>query len=181
MSFLFYERVVDRGSAILRPTGAHFKLSGYNLIFRAWEKRGKPVDQGWHVSADELIAIHTGGAHDRQTHRLLIDFHPASRERVGLIELLDIYAFTYGNGLEGQATWTPMMFKLRTIYYEEFDELISDDEKAQRLDNLREPSTGDDFIEFLYLTGPSWSWGRQGRCNAVFLHPPARDYFRPHF
>src|SRR5205085_6938302 len=95
MAFLLYERVIQNGTSILRPTGQNFRLAGYNLIFQAWQKRGKPINKGWHVSADELIALHTSGAENYQTRRLIIDFHPRSVRRIGFIELLDIYAYTY--------------------------------------------------------------------------------------
>ena len=49
-----------------------------------------PLDQGWHVSADELIQIDNNGLQTYDTRRMVIDFDPNARRRIGLIELLDI-------------------------------------------------------------------------------------------
>ena len=181
MAFLLYERLTDSGASILRPTGENFRLAGYNLVFQAWEKRCKPTNQGWHVSADELVRIHTSGAENNQTRRLIIDFHPSSVRRIGLIELLDIYAYTYEADTPGDAGWTPMMFRLRDIFYEEYDHDITPDEKALTTNSLSESQIGDEFVEFLYLGGPSWAWGKNGKTNAVFLKKPVREYFRTFF
>jgi hypothetical protein len=173
--------VTQNRTPILRPTGENFRLAGYNLIFQAWEKRGKPINQGWHVSADELIALHTSGAENYQTRRLIIDFHPRSVRRIGFIELLDIYAYTYEADTPGDAAWTPMMFRLGDVLHEEYDHDITPEEKKAITDNLSEPQTNNDFVEFLYLVGRAWGWGKNGSTNAVFLQKPVREYFRAFF
>ena len=41
MAFLIFERTDGSEiSGMLRPTGASFRLAGYNLIYQAWEKCG---------------------------------------------------------------------------------------------------------------------------------------------
>lgn len=175
MAFLLYAR----SAAGLTPTGEGFSLAGYNLIHAAWVQHGRPVDCGWHMTADELIRLRTGGAETISTRALLIDFDPSARWRIGVIEILDIYAYTYGEG-EGQPVWSPLMLRLRDILYEEFDPEIDDAQREKILGNLPDPAANLDFVEFLYLTGP-WGWGKNGMTNAAFLHGPAREYFRQFF
>jgi len=183
MAFLLYEKLLQNGAPALRPTGEHFRLAGYNLVYQAWEKRGRPTNQGWHVSADEIITLHTGGAHNHQTRRLIIDFHPSAKRRIGLIELLDIYAYTHQANAPGEAAWTPMMLRLQDVLYKEFDHDITPEEKQDVIVSIPEPETGEDVVEFLYLNGPDkgWNFGRSGSTNAGFIHTAARKYFRRFF
>ena len=182
MAFLLYERLTQDGKAILRPTGENFRLAGYNLVFKAWERFGKPLNRGWHVSAGELIAIHSSGAENYQTRRLIIDYDPGSRRRIAIIELLDIYTYTYWDGgTPGNALWSPMMFRLGEIFYEEYDHDITLEEKKTIMDCLTELQNRNECVEFLYLRGPKWGWGKNGMTNAALLQKPAREYFRAFF
>jgi len=155
-------------------------LAGEKLIFQAWEQKGKPINTGWHVTADELIRLRTGNTNSYIDRRLVIDFHPSATWRIGLKELLDIYAFTWGDEKSG-AAWTPLMLRMRDVYNENFDQLITESQKAAILANLPEPAANSlESVEFLYLTGP-WNWGKNGYTNAVFLDGAAREYFRKFF
>lgn len=98
MAFLEFECFQTEGERLVRPTGNNFSLAGNNLIKRAWERRGRPLDTGWYVSEEELIRIHSAGTHDCLTRRLVIDFDPNATQRIGLVELLDVYAYTWGDG-----------------------------------------------------------------------------------
>jgi hypothetical protein len=183
MGFLLFEKNVVDGKAKIRPTGTAFSLAGYNLIYRSWLAYGSPLDKGWHTSADELIKILTAQTHSYETRRLIIDFDPKATWRIGLIELLDVYAYTWGNG-KGGPSWTPIMLRLRDVFYEEYDPPIDQPQKSEILSELPEPiPDSGDFVEFLYLNGPAygWNWGKNGMTNAVFLGGPARDYFRRFF
>ncbi len=179
MAFMFYER--KNGNLI--HTGRYFSLAGYNLIQNLWQKRGKPTNQGWHMREDDLIREYTQGKGNIQTNALLIDFHPNARNRLGIIELMDIYAYTYSGTTEKEAGWTPMMLRLRDVLYEEYDQELSDNEKEKKIKSIKAPRGNDDFVEFLYINGPDkkWNWGRNGMTNAAFIHSPARDYFRQYF
>ncbi|MGD0267383.1 MAG: hypothetical protein ABSD47_20930 [Candidatus Methylomirabilota bacterium] len=180
MAFLVFECVVQGGRGVLRPAGQHFQLGGYQLIYQAWDKRGRPTDQGWHVSADELIALHTNGKESYKTRRLVIDFDPRATWRIGLVELLHVYAYTYGGGKPGEAAWTPLMLRLRDVFYIERN--ITPDQKTRIIAKISEPTRDDHFIEFLYLGGATgWNWGRNGSTNAVFIKPDAREYFQKFF
>jgi len=175
MAFMLYRR---RGG-ILSPTGEGFSLAGYNLIHEGWVRRGRPINAGWRIGADELIKLRTGDTESISTRALLIDYHPSARWRIGVIELLEIYAFTYGEG-ETQPIWSPLMLRLRDIFNKGYDPEINDSQKEAVIAKLSDPQGGEDFVEFLYLTGP-WGWGRNGMTNAAFLHGPARAYFKPFF
>jgi hypothetical protein len=183
MGFLLFEKGIVGGKVKIRPTGAVFSLAGYNLLYRSWLAQGSPVDKGWHTSAGELIRILSDQAHSYETRRLIIDFDPKATWRIGIVELLDVYAYTWGDG-KGGPSWTPLMFRLRNVFYEEYDAPIDEARKTQILSELDEPdSDTEDFVEFLYLNGPAygWNWGKNGMTNSAFLEGAARDYFRRFF
>ena len=183
MAFIIFNRIQDKdGSSILQSTGELFHLGGRNLLYQAWEKRNRPLDQGWHVSADELIQMYSNDHHTYDTMRMIIDFDPDARWRIGLVELLEIHAYTWGNGNQ-KASWTPLMLHLQNVFYEEFDPEISDKKKKEILHKIREPQNRSEFVEFLYLQGSdnAWNWGRNGATNAAFIEGEARVYFRQFF
>ncbi len=182
MAFLLFERAIKDGKPIIRPTGETFSLAGDNLIYQAWEQKGKPINTGWQVTADELIRLRTGNANSYVDRRLVIDFHPTSTWRIGLKELLDIYAFTWSDE-NGGASWTPLMLRMRDVFdNEDFDEPITESQKVTIMTDLPEPTDGSlESVEFLYLTGLSWNWGKTGSTNAAFLYGAAREYFRTFF
>jgi hypothetical protein len=173
---MFYER--KEGYFV--PTGENYCLAGHNLIHSLWIEREKPVDKGWHISGDDLVKAQTKGRESASTRALLIDFHPSSRERIGVIELLDIYAYTYAGDEPGSARWTPMMLRIKDIFYSE--DPNTEAEKARCLERLV-PNQYDESVEFLYLNGcdKSWNWGRNGMTNAAFIGGDARVYFRKFF
>lgn len=179
MAFLVY--IKQNGNLV--ATGETYRLAGYNLIYQLWEKRGKPTDQGWHVSANDLIKIHTEEKESYDTRRLLVDFHPNAKWRIGVIELLDIYIYTYPGAKRDEAGWSPMMLRFRDVYYEEFEKQITAKEKEEITRNIADPESSEDFIEFLYLNGSNrgWNWGMNGMTNAAFIQGLARDYFRKFF
>lgn len=183
MSFLLYERVVQNGAAVLRPTGEEFSLSGYNLIYKAWEKRGRPTDQGWQVSEDELIQLHTKGQHDCRTRCLVIDWAPQAARYIGLVELLDVFPYTYEADAPRKAAWTPMMLRLRNVLYKEFDHKITAAERQEIISSVPEPAPDADFVEFLGLQGEDegFKFGGGGPGIAVFIENKAREYFRCFF
>jgi len=183
MAFLIYRVLKKEKIELLENTGRTFKLAGYNLIYNLWKKKGKPTNQGWHVSADELIREFSSGNETYENLRFFIDFHPSAKWRIGLIELLDIYVYTWQGSQKGQASWSPMMLRFRDVMYEEFENEITENEKMTKISLIDSPAYNDDFVEFLYLNGDdkSWNWGMNGMTNAAFIRGAARDYFRPFF
>jgi len=183
MAFLLFERRIQGHTGVLVATQEKYQLGGYGLIHQAWKKRGKPVNEGWRVGADELIRLRTEGQHSYESRRLVIDFDPKSDSRIGLIEILDVFAYTYGTEMTAQALWTPMMLRLRDVFYEDYAEKITPETKQKIIAEIAEDSDAKESIEFLYLLGDNmgWKWGRNGSTNAVFIQSEARRYFRQFF
>lgn len=183
MAFLLYN--VAGKTLLKNPNG--FKLAGNKaggLIHQCWMDKGQPLNSGWAADADELIAARCGQGCSTKTHRLVIDFDPNSKKRIGLVELLEVKVFTYGiKGKPKTAGWSPMMLVLRDLYYEEFVKELSAEDKRERLGEIRPATPKDTIVEFLYLNGDAkgWNFGRNGMTNAAFLHADARAFFRQYF
>jgi hypothetical protein len=182
VAFLVFRETLAGKELVLRPTGETFSLAGHNLLYRAWESRGRPLNSGWMVTREELVRLRFEADADRQKTRLIIDFHPTSTGRIGLIEPVNIYAYTCDDG-EGGALWTPLMLRMRHVFYLEYEEELSPDKKAQVLGAIPCRDSEEESIEFLYLNGDSygWNWGRSGMTNAAFIQGGAREYFRQFF
>lgn len=179
MTFLVFEQAAFQGRPILRPTGETFKLAGHNILYRAWEERGKPLNTGWRVTREEMVRL----SGQKLDARLIIDFHPTATGRIGLIEPIEIFAYTWANE-QGGAAWTPLMLKLRDVFYEEYEHGLTPEQKSKILnEQVPVDFQGEEPIEFLYLNGDDkkWNWGRNGMTNAAFLHRESRDYFRQFF
>lgn len=182
MTFHVYRRQSQGEVDVLHLTGEQFSLAGHNLLYLAWKKRGKPIRQGWRISADELIRIYSDNT-ESETRRLIIDYHPSNMERIPLIEVEEIFLFNWNGDSSGSVAWTPMMLRLRDVVDEWLDTALSQEDRRQRMSRLAIETYGEPFIEFLYLKGDDggWNWGRNGATNAVFLNGEARDYFRQFF
>lgn len=138
-------------------------LAGYNVIYNLWNKKNKPLDQGWHINLDEIIEEITKGKGNKNTHSLIIHLQPYSKEEINLLEILDIWAYSYS--YKGEVSWTPLMFRLKDVFYYEEDILTK--EKIQRLIKQFSPNSKnrEDIFEFLYLQGNErgWNWGGLGQ------------------
>ena len=178
MAYWKFERFQHNGETLVRPAGK-IKLGGRNLIYEAWKGLGRPLDEGWRVSARELVEIN---GDDPAQVLLVIDWNPNSETYIGLAELLGVYAYTW-SGDGDVPEWTPVMFSMRSL----LDEGVENTEqKRVRLDaGLAEPDPDkSDFVSFLYMAGEAggWSWRRgRGTNAAAFLEVPAREYFRRFF
>ena len=183
MAFLVFEQYGPTDNALLRPTGETFRLAGYNLIYKAWENRGKPLNEGWQVTHEELVRIQFPHENGISTKRLVIDFDPGADWRIGLIEPAVIYAycFSYDNKTVG---WTPLMLRLRDVFYcDTYDPPLTPERKTELLGAVSCSYEGEEAMEFLYLNGDSrgWNWGKNGMTNAAFIQGGAREYFRRFF
>ncbi len=155
-------------------------MGGNGLIKQAWEKRGKPLNEGWNITLEELQAFRFSEPASA-AKRLTIDFDPKANWRIGLVEPEVIYAYTYGNK-QGLPTWTPLMLKLRNVFYNDiYDGALTKEKKDALLAEGIVQNSEEECIEFLYLQGTSWNWGRNGSTNAAFIEAGAREYFRPFF
>lgn len=185
MSFLVFEQVHTQEGAVLRPrTNGTFSLAGCNvgLLHKAWEKRGRPLNAGWRVAREELIDLQfPDGRPSDSDLRLIIDFHPTATRRIGLIEPIEIFAYTWEEN--GGAAWTPLMLKLHDVFYEEYDVSLDPGRRAEILNAIPVDFEGEESVEFLYLNGDKkgWTWGRNGMTNAAFLFGAAREYFSQFF
>jgi hypothetical protein len=182
MAFLVYSRSKEGSKSIYQTLNRNFRLAGYNLLWKLWSKYGRPLDYGWHAGEDDLLSEESGGELNSENGALLIDFTPRSTTTIGLVRIEDIYLYTYSDGKKN-ASWTPLMIRLRDAYYdEEFIDLKA--EQKNKLIRRFKTEESDQFIlEFLYLNGDSlgWNWGKNGMTNAAFIHKAARDYFRQFF
>jgi hypothetical protein len=177
MAFLLFSKKRQGESLFYSNTGNSYKLAGYNLIYRLWEKRGRPVEQGWSVTADEILR-QLNPEFSENTHSLVIDFDPKSTSKIGLIEIERIHIFTYGHA--SQADWSILMLEMRDVYYEEDCELAAPEMKAKCLQQLKIQKDRKKIFEFLYFQG-NWCFGRNGSTNAGFIHDEARHFFLPFF
>jgi hypothetical protein len=99
------------------------------------------------------------------------------------VEPIIIYAYTYGND-DRSVEWTPLMVKLRDVFYRDDYEIpITPEKKAEVLSALPCSSGKEASVEFLYLNGDKrgWTWGKNGMTNAAFIFGGAREYFRNFF
>lgn len=172
MTFHVYKK--DNGKLV--NIGEEFALP--TLLHQLWEKRAKPTNQGWHVSADDLIKEETGGKESIDSRSLIIDWDPNSQKHVALIELVDIYIYTYPVLDSGEAEWSVMMLRLRDVMDEPVYSEKAEKEKGEKIAAFV-PEYEEEIFEFLYLNG--WRWGVSGKTNAAFIHRPAREYFTPYF
>jgi hypothetical protein len=175
MAFILFKK--ERSDTALHYSDAHqsYKLAGNNLLFKLWNKRNKPVERGWSVTADDLLKEH-GEAFSSDDYALGIDFHPSAKNRIGLVEIEAIHVYTYGDG--NGASWSPMMLELRDVYYsEDFDGPLAPNQKQDILARFELSPSRQKIIEFLYLRD-GWNWGRNGSTNAAFIHDGPRRYFQ---
>ena len=178
MAFLIYRKEFDK----LIAAGEKYMLAGHRLIYTIWQSKNKPVNQGWHISVDELIKAHTNGKESDKTMSFLIDYNPNSKREIGIVELLDIYLYTYASK-SGEVWWSPVMLRLRRILHETSSTDFPPDEIERVKKTMNIPKEDREIVEFLYINGDKdhWNWGMNGMTNAAFIESPAREYFRKFF
>ena len=91
-------------------------LAGFNAIFNLWEKKGKPLNRGWRIAKEELIAYALGNEEELNMYSVIIDVTPSRKTEVNLLELLDIYVYTYGDKKGEKAQWSNLMLRTREIF-----------------------------------------------------------------
>lgn len=180
MPFLIFSKKLENGGTIISYTGNHFKLAGSKsgLIYKTWKKKGRPLEQGWHINADELLREQESGLNSDNAC-LVIDRNPNSDTEIGLIMISDIYVYTFSDDNDNNTVgWSPMMLKLKNIHVPP-----SKKGKEEALKRIVLKDDPEGIIEFLYLKGDnnSWSWGRNGGTNAAFLHKESLQYFKQYF
>lgn len=180
MAFLIYSKSTTLDKTHYINNNEHYKLAGWGLIYSLWVKRNKPTNLGWTISSDDILK-QQNKFYSSNSHALIIDFHPSSTDRIGLIEIERIHLYTFGNN-EG-AFWTPMMLELRNVFYEEDYEDLTPEKKHGIIFDIELQPDRQKIFEFLYLNGDeqSWNWGKNGMTNAAFIHDEPRKYFSNFF
>ncbi|MGH7598704.1 MAG: hypothetical protein ACREOI_20305 [bacterium] len=184
MPFYVYQKVDEDGKSFFKRTGKHFSFAGYNLLHKSWQKLGKPINQGWHVSSVDLVEQWSGinGSYDYT--RLIIDYDPQSKRRIAFAEALDIYVYTYGDLNTGEAWWSPMMWRMKQVFYRPINSETDEQQKISMTEKIEafDYST-DDIMQFLYLHGNErrWIFGAAGRTNGTFIEKDSREYFKKFF
>lgn len=145
---------------------------------KIWNAVGSPINSGWHVTRDKIIEVLMGEEYDSSSYIFLIDLKPNPDHEIVILELLDVWGYTYGNSENSVVYWSPIMLKMQSIYYAEPPH--SKEKKNKILKCFTENREEKEIFEFLYLQGDSgnWNWGQTGNVNAALLHPPALDYFK---
>lgn len=186
MSFLLYKMNSVNGT--LEATGRDFQLAGNNIIKKLWEEKGRPLDKGWQITAKDIIRAAPSLSADTDNLHPVSDYHPNADNRIGIVEICDIYLYTFSQDENLQEPeWTPMMLKLRTLYYEKFDTDLSSEEIAAKKQSIKLPPNYDTPTDdswtftFLYVKGSSWNFGKPGSANGTFIEGGALRYFRPFF
>jgi hypothetical protein len=177
MAFMLFKKEHSNNCVYYSDAYQGYKLAGYNLLYRLWNKMNKPTKCGWSVTADDLLKEH-GEGYNGSDYALVIDFHPDAKHRIGLVEIEAIHVYTYKDG--DDALWSPIMLELKDVYYDDFSEPLTPTRKQEILARLELSSTRKRIIEFLYLRG-GWAWGRNGSTNAAFIFDDARKYFQRFF
>jgi len=180
MAFLLYKKEVRDGKMFYINEHRNYQLAGYQLIYKLWVKKGKPSNVGWTITASELL-YELNIEYSDKSHSLVIDFFPYSKEAIGLIEIEKIHLFT---NVYDSVSWTPIMFELKDVHYdEEFEEELTPESKRRMIEEIEVLPVRNSNVEFLYLKGDSgsWNWGRNGSTNAAFIGGEARKYFKNFF
>ena len=183
MAFMLYQTFLSAGAEHLRFTREHYSLAGNNILKQAWKAMNRPLNQGWHVSANDIIAQLTDGQHTIQTRRLLVDASPSTRDKIEIIEIRDIWAFTQGDEQTGEVWWTPLMLNVRGVLSLSGTRDMAAEERRAMIHDIHAPLYSPECREFLYLLGEDrgWNWGVSGRTSAAYLEPRVRKYFRDYF
>lgn len=179
MPFYLYEKDNINGEEHLELQKS-ISLAGYNILYNLWIKQGKPLNKGWHADIGDLIQEATEKKGSLDTNTIIFDITPNRKNEINLLELLDIWAYTYEDN--NKANWTPLMLRMRNAFYYWSDELMTQEEHTDKIKRFS-PEYGEDIFEFLYLKGDEgfWNWGRVGNVNAPLLDKTARKFFKKFF
>lgn len=178
--FLYKKIRKDEGEFLLQVK--QINLAGYNAVFKLWEKKGKPLNRGWNISKEELITYALGKEEEVDLHSAIFDIIPSRKDQVYLLEVLDIYLYTYREEKTERARWSNLMLRLSEIFGKE--KIESEEEKAgltREFPFKRWPE--ENIYTFLYLKGEegSWNWSRLGQMNGALIFKEAQAYFKEFF
>jgi hypothetical protein len=142
MKVMLFERVHQGWERYnLRPAGVKCLLTGKNLIYKEWVRQGRPRNQMWSATADDLIRTLTKNRFSAETARLLIDYYPRSKTRVALLEIQSVHAWFLGKG--GPPEFSRAILILREVFRREFSKnSVTARTRTEILSCLPEPAPG---------------------------------------
>lgn len=157
-------------------------LAGHNVIYNQWKKKGEPRNEGWQINSNDLENELQNLVDADYRSLVLIDYDPSGKEEVVLLQVKDIYAYTYASKDTGEVWWTPIMLRMQKVFGRELQNELSDKQRKDLISNFN-AEYQEEVIEFLYLQGEKrgWNWGMVGRVNGALIPPEAREYFLPFF
>jgi hypothetical protein len=180
MAFMLYTNEKTTDGMKYLSTHKNYSLAGYNLIYNAWVQKKSPINVGWTITQEELSNLTEKG---NDKYSFLIDYDPRADWRIAIIEIEKIHVYTYGNLKEKAVYWSPMMLELSDVLYLDIEEDDIDINDKNEIINTINAINEDrkKSVEFLYLIGSSWNWGKNGMTNAAFIQKDAREYFKQYF
>jgi len=157
-------------------------LAGYNVIYNRWKIKGEPRNEGWQIDSDDLVNELQPMVGDAYNPMVLIDYDPSGKGEVVLLQIKDIYAYTYACKDTGEVWWTPIMLRLQKVFGRDLPSALDEKHKRDLISSFN-PEYQEEVVEFLYMQGEKkgWIWGRVGMVNAALIPPGAREYFRQYF
>ena len=157
-------------------------LAGYNIIYNQWRKKGEPRNEGWQIDFNDLVSELQDKVSPGYRPAILIDYDPSGKEEAVLLQVNDLYAYTYACKDTGKVWGTPIMLHMQKVFGRSLPE-GSNAEQRKDLISRFDAEYQEEVIEFLYLQGEDrgWNWGMVGRVNAALIPPDARKFFRQYF
>jgi hypothetical protein len=182
MAIYLYQQINTDGKIIFKQVGTT-PLAGHNIIYNQWKKKGEPKNEGWHISFTDIESELIDKISPCNRPALLIDYDPGGEEEVVLLQVIDIYPYTYADRETGLIWWSPMMLKMKKVYYHKLTGPINPDQRQNLIITFDLHDHNEEFVEFLYVQGEKggWSWGKTGRVNAALIPPEARKHFQKYF
>jgi hypothetical protein len=190
MPFYLYKREEQKKRENFKQLEQVSIAGRHNAIYKIWEKKDKPpINDGWHITADELIKEINYQDRNSNQIRFIIDYAPSDGRRMTLVELSDIYIYTYGGKTRSKVEvhWSILMLRLRDVFspeHEWFGHEITHEEKNKKNQEFwipkQEETKENHFFEFLYLQN-NWQWGKVGNVNAAFIKQESWEFFKKFF
>jgi hypothetical protein len=182
MAIYLYQYTIEGGSTHFELLG-EAQLAGANAIFHIWQQKGEPRNQGWHINSNDLSNHFKDKVPAGSCPTVVIDYDPRGKEEIVLLQILDIYPYTYANKNTGEVWWSPMMLRMKKIFGKQPSAPINVDERHGLIAKFDLYDFDEEIVEFLYVQGKKGGWnsGMVGRVNAALIPPEARMYFRKYF
>ena len=119
MPAFLYQRIHKNEVEILHQV-RKVPMAGRYLIQSHWELKGRPINQGWHISEMEMVEYAVGEIANPGAYSIIIEGTPSVKTKVYQYELFDIYVYTHGY-IETQqnvtiSQWSNLMLKVKKVF-----------------------------------------------------------------